>query len=51
MPISQLKIKTFPATTVYVPSLEGGSRMILGGAGSEGKRMEYLHISPYYSNC
>jgi len=23
---------------VYVPSLEGGSRMILGGAGLEGKK-------------
>jgi len=30
---SHVRTKFPPASTVYVPSLEGGSKMILGGAG------------------
>ena len=30
---SHVRTKFPPASTVYVPSLDGGSKMILGGAG------------------
>lgn len=39
---SQVKIKFSPASTVYVLSLEGGSKMILGGAGWKDIEDEYF---------
>jgi len=39
---SQVKKKFSPASTVYVLSLEGGSKMILGGAGWKDIEDEYF---------
>ena len=49
MSTSQVKTKFAPSSTVYTPLLEGGSKMILGGAGLEGRKESIVLCKSCYN--